>query len=1564
MKKLTPVGQAKLLEDEYRNYVKSTFTLDDEEYYEKFKKELGEVELVKGPFLNKILPFRTGDSIKKLCEDGTLNKGFKDLKSLSLERTLYKHQIEALNKISNGRSIVVTTGTGSGKTESYLFPILNYIMNSNDIDKPGVRALFLFPMNALVNDQMKRIRELLSAFPKIKFGRYVGDTKDHINPNVERNRLGKVYNCKIPDNELVTREEIRDNPPHLLFTNFSMLEYLLLRPKDSDLLAPKNTTMWQFIVLDEAHTYNGALGIEVSMLLRRLIEKIQRKPQFILTSATLGDQGKSENEIIQFAQSLTSIDYHADDIIFASRKPVEFDVKYTISGEDYSLIKDNLDKQDEINKIISKYIDVNVENNNELLLKLLKGDNNVEQLNNILVRPELFKTAFNHFNGVLTEQQLSDMIFLISYVFTNTKELFDIKYHTFIRTIDGCFVTLNEEKNLSLKRCLEINDHKAFELGKCKKCGNTYIIGKIEGGYLRQNTDIDIYENVEEGITVPVEYFIFNDDISEFDPEPLERFKLCTKCGKIYSGDETHPDECSCDNKYIRDIYKVHKDDSKDKSKSNILYNNNITYCPCCQKSSNSGIVSAFYLGKDASTAVITQIMLKAIDKEEDTLVTKKSSNPFEIVHEIKAKPKYAKQLLEFSDARQQASFASTFCSYNHERFLRKKLLFDTCKDANTPIAFDVVKTRLENRIRDNNLFDNEYAKNPENGPFKNAWITILNELLKIDGENGAEGLGLFAFQMDFSPIKENEEFIRAYFENKGIELKLTNDELYSVLSIIINFFRGIPAIEYNDSTLSYAEKKEEFSYRMFDNYVMVKKDAGSHVFDSSGTDITQRVRSLLPAHDSKSNKLIDYVMVVNNYDMDQAKKFVVACFEMLVATNRIVSSNNISSDSENTSIDYFYKVPADRFNLIGPKAANWHYCTKCKSITLYDVNHICPNCANKNLESCDPNEIFKDNYYRKEYMNKKVERLVFREHTGQLQAEEATRVQQEFQDKKINMLSCSTTFEMGVDIGTLETVFMRNVPPTPANYVQRAGRAGRGKDSSAFVLTFCGPTSHDYTYFCEPEKMISGKIVPPIFNIANKKIALRHIIDTALSFHLKYHKDDFNNIGAFMKNFDLFKNYINSKSDNELNTAVNNFISTINIPEYFDWGWINEAIGDQGILTGFADDFRAYISEMERLSEDAYLRGDSEQGSYYKEEKRKMEERQFIDSLALKNVIPRYGFPIDTVQLSTPSEKANIALQRDLRIALSEYAPDSEVIARGVKYTSRYVILPKRGEVTKYYYYMCPSCGRINYNVNSNMLSCCSICNQPNENRDRYFIVPEKGFKSDTNTTVSKTIKPKKSFSNDIQYLGNGTLNTEVRYNDQITLISSKDDELIVLNENPFYMCHKCGYTIIDKDEALKKSTSIKKEHSNGYEKCKCEDLQTVSLGYTFRTDVLKLKFNVYYSLSEVVSFMYALLDGISEAFTIQRNDINGVISQEPNTTYSVILYDDVPGGAGHVKRLLDLNLFKNAMELALRKVNNCTCDLKTACHNCLRNYKNQRYHKYLVRGNAIKVLANLLKS
>lgn len=295
MSKRNPIEKSIYINKQYKEYIRSSFKFKAKKLQKLFEQQLEVEELFKGPYVDLKLPFQRGKSLDKLMNEGIICQSFRKLGDMNFERPLYSHQEEAIRHICSGRSAIITTGTGSGKTESFLLPILNELMC--DVEKGntevGIRAIFLYPMNALVNDQIDRVRRILIEYPDITYGFFTGETKESV-PKNYREKYGEENDTYIPDNELVSREEIRNNPPHFLFTNYSMLEYLLIRPNDYSIFSPERLNNWKFVVLDEAHSYYGSLGIELSLLMRRLTGLATKKPRFILTSATLGEHIKEQ----------------------------------------------------------------------------------------------------------------------------------------------------------------------------------------------------------------------------------------------------------------------------------------------------------------------------------------------------------------------------------------------------------------------------------------------------------------------------------------------------------------------------------------------------------------------------------------------------------------------------------------------------------------------------------------------------------------------------------------------------------------------------------------------------------------------------------------------------------------------------------------------------------------------------------------------------------------------------------------------------------------------------------------------------------------------------------------------------------------------------------------------------------------------------------------------------------------------------------------------------------------------------------------------------------------------
>lgn len=172
MKTLDSIEKSIYINNRYKEYLRSSFHFQNQRIQDLFRAELEEEQLFKGPYVDLNLPFKKGKSINELIEEGVLSRSFRKLNNINFERPLYAHQEHAIRHINNEHGAIVTTGTGSGKTECFLFPVLNDILVDieNEKDHRGVRAIFLYPMNALVNDQLDRVREILNSYPEITFG--------------------------------------------------------------------------------------------------------------------------------------------------------------------------------------------------------------------------------------------------------------------------------------------------------------------------------------------------------------------------------------------------------------------------------------------------------------------------------------------------------------------------------------------------------------------------------------------------------------------------------------------------------------------------------------------------------------------------------------------------------------------------------------------------------------------------------------------------------------------------------------------------------------------------------------------------------------------------------------------------------------------------------------------------------------------------------------------------------------------------------------------------------------------------------------------------------------------------------------------------------------------------------------------------------------------------------------------------------------------------------------------------------------------------------------------------
>ena len=372
-----PAKAAEEIKRGYIDYINTTFHFRNQKLQKELLKELNKT-VSQGPFIELKDSYKTGKTIQELINEGVLSPFFLDLEKnekyppkLPVNRPLYLHQERAIRKIIAGNNVVIATGTGSGKTDCFLIPVINDLLREQERGhlSDGVRAIFIYPMNALANDQIKGLRKILMDYPDIRFGVYNGGTENREEDAIRLYEL-MYANEKYPElrtrlpNEEVSREKMKEHPPHILFTNYAMLEHMLLRPGDDSIFSNSN---FKYVILDEAHVYAGATGIETAFLMGRLKGRIKGtdKLQFILTSATLGDGSTESNKrVVEFAKKLTDCRYNLDDVITAYRdNSIKTSINYDYPN---TLFTDLADQENLISDVLNKYsLDINYSNERE-----------------------------------------------------------------------------------------------------------------------------------------------------------------------------------------------------------------------------------------------------------------------------------------------------------------------------------------------------------------------------------------------------------------------------------------------------------------------------------------------------------------------------------------------------------------------------------------------------------------------------------------------------------------------------------------------------------------------------------------------------------------------------------------------------------------------------------------------------------------------------------------------------------------------------------------------------------------------------------------------------------------------------------------------------------------------------------------------------------------------------------------------------------------------------------------------------------------------------------------------
>lgn len=1569
-----PAKAAEEIKKEYIGYISTTFHFRNQKLQAKLVEEL-ERTISNGPFVEIKDSFKSGKTIEELIEKGTLSPLFRDLEKdkkhqskLPISRPLYLHQEKAIEKITAGKNVVVSTGTGSGKTNCFVIPVINELLREKEQGtlNDGVRAVFIYPMNALANDQIKGLREILMNYPDIRFGVYNGGTE-----NKETDAI-KLYeamyaNEKYPElrkrlpNEEVSRDEMKKHPPHILFTNYAMLEHMLFRPGDDIIFSNSN---FKFVVLDEAHVYAGATGIETSFLMGRLKGRIngERKPQFILTSATLGDGSSASNErVVEFAKRLTGCDFSTDDIIAAYRENPQKSVeikKYSIQ-----LFTDLANEENFFDDILNKYkfdYAYSQEKEAEILYDIISTSDlyaKMRELGNLITLNEFVKKL------EVTQQQAVAFVSLCAKARKGGKPLIDIRYHYFLKALDGCYLALDHVESLSLirKDFFHISYDKSakmFEITVCEDCGEIAIVGKIVNDKL-----------VRASISDERSFYQvhFNED-SDGETENETTFCLCKTCGAIVAEDESHNKWCTCGNTQPIKVTKLSK-----------------SACLNCK-----GTLRYFNLGYDTATSVVATSLYEQIPEYtfifEDNAELQAKKNIFlQTTEKKKSKSKTGSQFLVFSDSRQGAAKFACFLGDSYKEFLRRRGIWNVVMQEENNfkkgISISDFVGLLDNYFSSLRLFRKSNSDSAESSIIenrRNAWVAVLNELYNSNRDTSLVSLGKISFEYLGNSDDIVNVLVSSYKLSKGDAKNFLN---YLAFEIV----RSAAIVTDNETDINDSDR--EYLY-FTPTQKVITKNKDNSLYGSQGFMPTPYTLKSGERKYYRSNKLTITKKVLN-LDDEKAVEFLEQYWDYLIS-----DSNKYKLQTKEGK-GYF--VPAKFFKTnFGKNAMLWK-CKKCGKVTQFNIGDYCIQIGcDGHLERLNSEEFCQENYYAMLYESEKVLPLFIKEHTAQLAKKDALDYQQQFIRKEINALSCSTTFEMGVDVGDLETVFLRNIPPLASNYAQRVGRAGRSINAAAFALTFARLSSHDFTFFDQPKEMINGVIYPPSFNLDNEKILKRHIYAIALSSFLKINPELYsgNNAKAFIneKGYKEFVSWLQSEPI-ELTDLLKNSISGINqrlIEKYLNsYEWLNDFCGEQGAFSKIINEFEQNVDYLKKEYEKAMRGRDEKTASVFSRKLERYQKNDLIDFLVRGNILPKYGFPVDSVELTQNIASQNLKslnLNRDLAVAIAEYAPSSEIVADGGLYTSRYIRKPivNRSEMSDFetaYIATCPDCKNINYSVmpiSKEDGKLCAICEKELKSREFYkSIEPRAGFVAEEDVKDVPLSSQERKYKTEAIYIGDPTAFPISKYefkieNIKLEVESTANDSLVVKSTEFFYVCPKCGYSIANDEisklkeyedyrDGVLRIEKTKNGHKNPFGRGKCSNasLTRYCLHHEFKTDVAKISFACDTSdQATMLSVMYALLNSFANELNIERRDIKACLTYKRvngKMEHKIIIYDAVPGGAGHSRRFAteDGVALNAVIKRAVKSLETCQCE--PSCYRCLRNYENQKIHEILDREKAL---------
>ncbi len=1655
----------------------------------------------------------------------TLSKPEGDLSQLIYDPP-YQHQSEAIEGILvQDRNLIIMTGTGSGKTESFLLPILGKLAGEAErspgsfANQSAMRALILYPMNALVNDQLGRLRALFGD-PRLvalfkgragrppRFARYTSRTpyagirtskKDSAKFKAFDEFYGDIERCardpkaeghaealrllmalkergKWPakpdlsawlgekgsrwqdrktgaflraitrpdDSELLTRHEVQVTPADLLVTNYSMLEYMLMRPIERTIFdatrqfLDNNPNEKFLVVLDEAHLYRGAAGAEVGLLLRRLRDRLGislDRFQVICATASFNNHeyapqfgaqlsGLPADSFLPISGTLdlrrlsvAGSDHDAD--VLASVDLQQF-YKAATDSERLTVLKPLLDHRQ-----------VTGEHFPEVALYHALAEfgpmglliNNT--MKHAIPVADLGHQLFPAVPPAKANAAVTVLMALGSIARLDPKMpgLLPCRIHNFFRGLAGLWVCMDpecteiaeEEKNgicgrmYSQPRDTCKCGSRVLELYTCRNCGTAYARAYTDNVDSPTALWSEPGQSIRtaDGQTVPLLPLdlLLEDPLIEEVAEPADYDLETGRLNPPSLGPRTRQ-------VHIRSNRLSDSVDEDDETPTGFDMRGQFIPCAVCGKTARFGrsyVQDHQTKGDEPFQALVArQLKIQPPSSAQPT--------PFA--------PLQGRKVLTFSDSRQVAArLAPNLQMYSVRDSLRPLIAWGYRRLQEVPallpnlnledlyLAILLASKKLNVRLR------------PEMKSGESFGAAQIVEDVILNG-SADDDTGLLMLCMEL----RNERPPEALLDNIVTTIldRFLGFEALALASIAERIkhtpeLKDLPPlpglVETPDAKVALARAW----LRCWQNYgfwLSAMPPVWWRRPRKEGTSVR--------GHKGQF-RAMDRVLI----DKATQRQFRSQWLPKLLAM--------FTQDSDSG----YKRLRGSELTLLFE--GGWRHCSTCKSVhrPVPGIEH-CLDCGSADIRKMDPNAdlvfLARKGFYRKPVTQalgtppREPLALVAAEHTAQLnapqnedvfsKAEENELLFQDIDPGKrskrstaIDVLSSTTTMEVGVDIGALSGVALRNMPPSRANYQQRSGRAGRRGNAVATVLAFGSADSHDEHYFTEPDEMIRGDVVDPRLTLDNPEIVRRHIRAFLLQ---NYHQARLPEVDPNQRH-DLFA-VLGTVSEFRSGESI------LNLKDFAIWLSENAAQLRQRVSAWIPDELSAadrssLLEEMEidcltaideairPTSEEIDSMGEAEDEASSEDAAEEGEERpqqasnpgKLLDRLLYCGMLPRYAFPTDIATFYVFDRDRSsrfrpimrFAPQQGLPVALTQYAPSKQVWISGKCYTSGAIYSPSSDErylawKTKRIYMECSECGFAKTypitEVSRNDTRDCDACgSEETFGPGRYWMRPP-GFAHpiDLPEVTSPDDVPETSYATRAK-LSMGTPDEEgdwIAVNECIRALRSRQ-HLLVSNTGPkkdgYTYCTGCGRI----EASTNPSPTLMGPHPKPYPDDDsnqiCQGISPtrhVVLGTDFITDIALFSLRVTSPLSlrpgytstnvALRTASEALANAACRLLEIEPSEIMAEFRPaltdggKAGLEAEIFLYDTLSGGAGFSSQLADQG--PKLFQLALRIMETCPEACETSCYRCLRSFKNKFEHALLDRHVGIELLRYLL--